>query len=97
MTARPRPEREIRPGITAQDAEDALAAIDAYRRGSLNATKRVAQRVITQGSGAGFVTALVRVASEAIDAFGEDGQADAWWQFFRDGLTTHLAEAEEVI
>jgi hypothetical protein len=92
VTTRAQPEREIRPGITVQDAEDALAAIDAYRRRSLNATKRVAQRVIMQGNGAGFITALTWVANAAIDAFGEDGQADAWWAFFKDGLTASLAD-----
>ncbi len=95
MTTPARPEREVRPGITVRDAQDAIAAIDAYRRGSLNAARRVAQRVITQGNGAGYVTALTWIASEAIDAFG-DKQADAWWAFFRDGLTASLAD-EEVI
>ena len=95
MTARPRPDREIRPGITAQDAEDALAAIDAYRRGSVNGARRVAQRVTAQGNVAGFVTALTWIGAEAIDAFG-DKQADAWWTFFRDGVIASLADEEEI-
>lgn len=95
MTTRPEPERELRPGITVRDAEDAIAAIDAYRRRSLNGARRVAQRVTMQGNGAGFVTALTWIASEAINAFGDE-RADAWWEFFRDGVIASLA-AEEVI
>jgi hypothetical protein len=93
LTIRPQPDREIRPGITVRDAEDAIAAIDAYRRGSANAATRVAQRVARQGNSAGFITALAWIAAEAIDAFGED-QAGAWWQFFKDGITASLAEED---
>jgi hypothetical protein len=84
VTTRPQPDREVRPGITVRDAQDAIASIDAWRRGSVNGARRVAQRVTAHGNGAGFVTALAWVASEAIDAFGDE-QAGAWWSFSRTG------------
>jgi hypothetical protein len=92
MTART-PDREVRPGITVRDAEDATAAVDAWRKGSLNGAHRVAQRVARQGNMPGFVTALTWIAAEAVNAFGDE-RADAWWAFFKDGLTASLADQE---
>lgn len=88
MTRRVQADREVMPGITIRDFRDALDAIEAWRRQSLNEAVRIGQRVAAQGSTAGFITALAWVASETISLL-PDGHAAEWRTFLRERLSTY--------
>jgi hypothetical protein len=95
MTRHVQADREVMPGITVRDFRDALDAIDAWRRKSLNEAVRIGQRVARQGNSAGFITALAWIASETISLL-PDEQADQWRSFLRDRLTAY-EHGDEVI
>ena len=95
MTRRVQADREVMPGIRVRDFRDALDAIDAWRRQSLDEAARIGQRVAAQGSTAGFITALAWVASETISLL-PDKDAAEWRTFLRERLSAYKHGGEVI-
>lgn len=68
--------RQSRVNLTSRDIDDVLDAVDAWRRGSLNALQRVTQRVEAQESTPAFLAACVAILSESFETLGDSRAAE---------------------